>query len=195
VHEKAAQIIFHPVTEELAAKIQGAGGLAEPSNLKTLKFHIGEQDYKFHRQGKIRLDFKKFCNFCGEIFDFEAEECPSCLARIVWHCPHCDSLKSPLIETILIDGNKNEKRIWIVPSLQNWAWKIAENIGDGYSFHDVCVKCPDCEKRNEPTGLTRIDCIGDTAIEKHYTSYFLEIGSERHIILDYKIIRDLHAVR
>jgi len=46
------------------------------------------------------------------------------------------------------------------------------------------IRCPVCEN-TLPRGIRQIQCIGEFCEEKIFTHYVLNIGSERHIILDY----------
>ncbi len=182
-----AQILFYPVSPKLAGLIQSHGDKAEPSRLRPLAFDIPPgEEVTFHRVGVLRIEPIKVCGFCGAEFDFELRECPRCLARLEWHCDKCDSLKEPLIDTLLVNSQKRFKKIKIVPALQKWAWKIAENLPGRWSFYDIQARCPDCEIAGDPRGLRLVRCVGDSGFERLFTHYILQFGNERHIILDYK---------
>ncbi len=184
-----AQILFYPVSPKLAELIKSQGDKAEPSRLRPLVFDIPPgEEVKFNRVGALRIDPIKVCGFCGAEFDFEGRECPRCLAKLQWHCEKCDSLKeNPIIDTLLVNHQKRFKKIKIVPALQKWAWKIAENMPGGWSFYDIQARCPDCEIAGDPRGLRLVRCVGDSGSERLFTYYILEFAGGRHIILDYSM--------
>lgn len=183
-----AQILFHPISPDLAEKIKSHGDVAEASNLKPLEFDVPPgAEVKFYRTGMLRLDPVSYCGFCGAVYDYEIDECPRCLALNQWYCGKCDSLqKKPILDTILATPEKEQKIIKIVPHLQKWAWKIAENLPGKWGFYSVQARCPECEK-TDPRGLKLVECTGKMQSEEIFTFYDLQIGSERHRILDYKL--------
>lgn len=110
------------------------------------------------------------------------------MAKIEWYCGECDKLKKPLIDTILVNSSKDTRMIKIVPALQKWAWKIAEQLPGHWEFHDIQARCPDCEKTN-PRGLKTVECVANAGIESLYTHYVLIVNGKKTLILDYKITR------
>lgn len=185
-----AQLSFYPMTKTLADKIKSAGDLAEPSNLPVISYDFDPGDeVKFCRVGNLRIDSVTVCGFCGAIFDWGVKECPRCLAQIKWYCPRCDSLKDPLIDTILVNSSEEWKVIKIVPALQTWAWKIASQLPGDWRFHDIQARCPDCEK-TEPIGLKLVECVSSRGVESLYTHYLLEVNGKKRLILDYKVRPD-----
>ena len=184
-----AQIIFLPVSPRLAELMQSQGNKAEASTLKTLEFEVPPgATAHMHRVGTYRLQPMMVCGFCELEYDLDIEICPRCMAKNQFYCSKCDSLKpDPIIDTILIDSGGVIRIIRIAPSLQKWAWKIAEQLPGGWTFRDVQARCPDCEA-TDPRGLKVIQCVGQFTKEFLHTHYILEIDSERHIILDYRFL-------
>jgi hypothetical protein len=187
---QVAQIIFLPVSPRLAELMQSQGNKAEASALKMLEFEVPPgASAHMHRVGTYRLQPMMVCGFCELEYDPELDVCPRCLAKNQFYCSKCDSLKpDPIIDTQLINSEGMIRPIRIAPSLQKWAWKIAEQLPGKWAFRGIQVRCPDCEA-TDPRGLKVIQCVGQFTKEFLHTHYLLEIGSKRHIILDYKLAR------
>ena len=201
-----AQVLFYAVTPLLAQRISSAGDMAEPSSLPPLKFDIPPgEECQFYRQGKLRLDFRKVCGFCEYTFPWEVEECPRCLATTQFYCSHCEELKrDPIVElklAVLGPDGKPVRRHNVRLPLLLWGKlsdgdlrRFLHNIPpppeqDYWTLLEVQIRCPDCERKHGPHGLIETPCIGKMTTESHYTNYVLQIGSQKHIILDYKLTR------
>lgn len=185
-----AQILFYPVTPHLAELIRAQGDQAEKSNLKPLVFDVlpGEKA-DMHRDGVLRLDPMHICGFCEAEFVPELGICPRCLARNQWYCGKCDALKeNPVVELDLQNRDGWKRSMQIPYALLGYASDLVRQIPGPWGIKGAQVRCPDCEAI-EPRGLRPIRCIGDFCEERHFTHYVLEIGTERRIILDYKLRR------
>lgn len=184
-----AQLVFYPVTANLAQKIKSNQDQAEKSNLPVLIFEFDPgDDVKFFRVGTLRKDDVTICGLCGAILDWGTHECPRCLARVQWYCSKCDTLKTPIIDTIVISEEGDVKSIKIVPALQSKAWKIVEQLPGLWRFKDIQARCPDCEK-TDPRGLKFVECLFQGCAEVLYTHYVLEVNGKKTLILDYKRTR------
>ena len=156
-----AQILFYPMKPNLSQRIIAKGDKAEPSELLPLKFdNLPGKEVKFYRTGAVRLLRLHKCGFCGAVLDCEINECPACLAKDQLYCSSCDELKPDPI----YDQEKNQFR------------------------------CPDCEKR-DPHGLKVVRCMNDITDALHFSWYHLDLTNpngnfERHIILDYKLVKE-----
>jgi hypothetical protein len=185
-----AQILFYPISPRLAELIRAQGSQAEASNLKPLAFDIppgGTAD--MHREGALRLDPMHICGFCGTEFGPELGVCPKCLAANQWYCGKCDALKENPIVELDLQNRANETRTMRIPyALIGWASDLVRQLPGRWGIKGYHVRCPDCEAV-EPRGLKPVRCLGDFCDERHFTHYVLNIGSEKHIIMDYKLRR------
>lgn len=185
-----AQILFYPVSPQLAELIRAQGDLAEASGLKLLVFDIppGEKA-DMHREGTLRLDPMHICGFCELEFGPDVGACPRCLAANKWYCGRCDALKEdPLIELELQNRAGGKRLIRIPYTLLGFASDVVHQIPGPWGIKGYHARCPDCEN-TMPWGLKPVPCIGDFCEERHFTHYVLIIGNERHIIVDYKLRR------
>lgn len=185
-----AQILFYPVTPHLAELIRAQGDRAEASDLRPLVFDIPPRERAdMHRNGVLRLDPMHICGFCEAEFGPELGVCPRCLAQNQWYCGKCDALKeTPIVELGLQNRIGKQRRMRIPYALLGYASDLVRQISGNWGIKGAQIRCPDCEAV-EPHGLKPIRCIGDFCEERHFTHYVLEIGAERHIILDYKMRR------
>lgn len=184
-----AQILFYPITPRLAELIRAHGDQAEASDPRPLAFDVppGERA-DMHREGTLRLDPMHICGFCGAEFGPELGVCPRCLAANQWYCGKCDALKeNPLVELDIWDRADQHRSVRVPYALLGWASDLIRQIPGKWAIKSASVRCPDCENV-EPRGLRPVRCIGDFCEERLCTHYILDIGTERHIILDYKLV-------
>lgn len=150
-----SKLIFVPITDELAAKINEHGNVAIPGKKSQLIGYDLPEDSQifYYRQAILKHQPVYGCGFCGLVLEMPPNVdkiCPRCLSQNEYYCPTCDKLiPAPIIEKE-VDRHGNELLIFL---------------------------CPICEINHVRIGVSYIEVIHE-AIEPRY------IGTVHHVHID-----------